>query len=422
MKSSYPRDIAIIAAVFIFLILFLAIINLYISSQFRREYIKDEQNRVFSLINLCETYLKRYEGRGELNYLLKSLSIAFGLDHLSISDTTGNKIYDSWTIPHGFESMAFDYLKSFKRLPKPGELIQHNNDFIYLGTRLPLYIYIAPNPRYSTIDQLFRWHIFYITISLLFISFLGIFLIRNLFLPMHYVTKVAKEFGIEMKREDFVSATFNEIFNQMKAREKLLVELSSYIAHEFRNSLATITGLARLVEKGRKSAADIIKECETMNDLISAILEYSRPLKPTISSVDVAQLITDAVGRIAIPKRITLQQKIDSGLLLKGDYEFLLLAITNLLKNCVEAIEDKGFIVIEAEGIGEYIHISVSDTGCGIERQELDKLFSPFYSKKEKGIGLGLAYVKKIMEIHNGKIEVDSQKGKGTKIVLRFPA
>lgn len=420
-RGSYPRDIGIIAAIFIFLILFLVLVNLYISTQLRREYIRYEKNRVGAIITLCNSYLSRFQNQN-YNLFFKDLTNAFNLDRLIISDTLGNKFYDSWLPSPTIKISNLDYNKLFKRLPKPNELIQNGNNTLYLSPEPPFYlIYISSISGYSLIDQVFGWHLFYITVSLIFISFLGVFLIRNLFLPMRYVAKVAQELGIEMKKEDFVSETFNEVFNQIKSKEKALVEFSSYIAHEFRNSLGTITGLARLVEKGKKPADNIIKECKAMEDLIANLLEYSKPLKPVLSLLDITQLIDEATAKIIIPKRIKVEKHIKTSLEFRGDYELLLVAIVNLLKNSVEATAKNGSIEICAEREDNYILISITDTGGGIEKEELAKIFSPFYSKKEKGVGLGLAYVKKVAEIHNGKIEVESEKGKGTKFTLKVP-
>jgi signal transduction histidine kinase len=239
---------------------------------------------------------------------------------------------------------------------------------------------------------------------------------------MRYVTNLAKDMGIQMRKEDFVAKTFNEIFKKMKLKEETLVEFSSYIAHEFRNSIGAISGLARLVEKGKKPASDIVNECQVMEDLIARLLEYSKPLKTISASVDIKQLIDDAVVRAAIPKRIEVRKRIKTDISqFIGDYELLLVAITNLLKNSIDSIEKKGFIEVETSGDNDFVFISITDNGSGIDESELDKVFNPFYSKKEQGMGLGLAYVKKIMEIHNGRVEVESMKGEGAKFILIFP-
>jgi signal transduction histidine kinase len=317
-----------------------------------------------------------------------------------------------------------DFMKDFGTLPKPDSIFERSNNFVYRNADPPFYLGTTLSTTYTmTFDRLFKWHIFYITISLLFIGFLGFFLIRNLFLPMRYVTNLAKELGVEMKKEDFVSETFNEMYKKMKSKEETIVEFSSYIAHEFRNSIGAIIGLARLVERGKKPGSDIVKECRSMEDLIKRLVEYSRPLKTVVSSIDVNHLIDDAIAKISLPKRIILKKEIPSDLPhLKGDYELLLLAVTNLLKNGIEAVKKKGWVEIEANSDGEFLYIVVVDSGPGIDMQDIDKIFSPFYSKKEKGIGLGLAYVKKIMDLHNGQVMVEGRKGKGTKFILKFPS
>jgi len=425
MKSSYPRNIGITAGIFIFLIIFLAIVNLYINIQLRNEFLAYDQNKVISIAALCAGYLDKYSSQAELYYLLRNLSSSFNLEHLIISDTLGNKIYDSWLIPLEYEIKVnkTNYQEYFKGLPKSEEIVQNGNNFLFLNTAPPFYVYASLNPTYSLLfDTIFKWHVFYITISLFFVGFLGIFLIRNLFLPMRYVAKVATELGVGMKKEDFVSKTFDEIFKKIKLKEATLVEFSSYIAHEFRNSIGAIIGLTRLVEKGKKPAAEIIKECRAMETLINRLLEYSKPIKPLVLAIDIKQLVDDAVTKASIPKRINFKKNFKGDVPnIKGDYDLLHDALTNLLKNSIEAFKEKGVIEVEVGTDGDFLSISVIDNGCGIDTQELDKIFSPFYSKKEEGMGLGLAYVKKIMELHNGRVEVESKKGKGSKFTLKFP-
>jgi len=424
VKESYPKNISIIATVFIFLILFLALVNLFISIQFRNEFIQYDRDKITTIASLCSHYLMHHNG-AELQALLKNVKTSYDLEHLVISDTLGNLVYDSWTthLAPALPNRRVDYSKNFKEGPEPGALVQNGKDFIYFNPEPPFYLHVALVAPYQlTYDRIFKWHISYITLSLIFIGFLGIFLIRNLFLPMRYVTNIAKDLGIEMKKEDFVSETFSEIFKKMKLKEETLVEFSSYVAHEFRNSIGAIIGLARLVEKGKKPASDIVKECRTMEDLINKLLDYSRPLKALSTPINVEQLVDDAIKKSVVPARIEIRKNINTDQpQLNGDYELLLIALTNLLKNSIEAIKKVGFIEIEVGEDEGFISISVTDSGPGIKETELEKIFSPFYSKKEEGMGLGLAYVNKIMEIHNGRVEVTSKKGQGATFTLKLP-
>jgi signal transduction histidine kinase len=426
IRRSYPQDISIIAGFFIVTILCIALINLYVSIELRREYLQNDKNKTISIIGLCvDTWNSAAAGgQSVLHTRLKSIARLFNIDQLVITDTLGNELYNMLPLPVMIGYTPPNSAAFFKRAPKPDELLQNGNYILYYNTVPPCFVYMQHSSVYPVIDRAFKWHMLFITILLVFMAFLGIFLVRNLLLPMRYVARTAREFGIEMKKEDFVSETFHEVFNKIRSRERTLVEFSAYIAHEFRNSLATITGLSRLVEKGKRKADDIIRECRSMDDLITAILEFSRPVKPIFAACDAAKLIRDAVERVMVPSRITVEQRVDRPLSLRADCDLLTVAVANLIKNSVEAIEGEGRIIVTGsyEGEGDpYIRLQVEDTGCGIDRADIDRIFSPFYSRKEGGVGLGLAYVKKIMELHEGRIEAMSGSVRGALFVITLP-
>jgi signal transduction histidine kinase len=425
MKSSYPRNISLISIVFILLIIFLALVNLYISMQFRQEFIRYDQEKIRTIAALCSDHFRRYDNRTTLYSVLKNTKSAFELEHMVIADTLGYRVYDSWKLPLelSLSHSRVNFSADFQRLPSPGEILRKRNVYLYYNEEPPFYLYVSLlASEVFTFDSLFRWHIVYITISLLFIGFLGIFLIRNLFMPMRYVSSVAQDMGIEMKKEDFVSTTFNEIFKTIKRKEETLVEFSAYIAHEFRNSIGAIIGLARLVEKGKKPASAIAEECQAMTELIAKLLDYSKPLKAISGSVDVPRLLDDALQKAAIPDRINVTKEgVDAVPTFIGDYELLVAALTNLFKNSVEAIEGEGSIDVNVSHDADSIVITITDSGAGIDEEEFERIFSPFHTQKADGMGLGLAYVKKIMELHNGRISVASKKGKGSTFTLYFP-
>lgn len=425
MKGSYPRNISIVATVFIFLILFLAIVNFYVSIQLRKEFIRYDKEKVISIANLCAGYIEQNKDYIALRYALKQFNDAFNLDHMIVIDTSGNKLYDSKTLPFefGLEFRKVKLTDFFEKLPLPDQLVQDNERFIFYNTDPPFYLYTSLTFSYTSVfDRFFKWYVFYITISLFFLGFLGIFLIRNLFLPMRYVARLANDLGVEMKKEDFVPATFNEMYKKMKMKEETLIEFSSYIAHEFRNSIGAIIGLARLVEKGKKPAADIVTECRLMENLIKRLLEYSQPLKPVLAPIQVDKLIHEAIERAKIPKRVKVNIKLSDNIDdFMGDQELISVALANILQNSVTAIASKGVIDIVFQKEHHAICIVIRDNGQGMSEQTMKNIFRPFYSETEEGMGLGLAYVKKVIEIHNGRINIDSKKGKGTEFTLRFP-
>lgn len=425
LGGSYPRDIAAIAAIFIVLILFVAAFNLYVSFQFRNEFVEYGRNSVMAIINVGLDYLNGGHDPREINSLLRNLSQSFDLEHLVITDTLGKRIYDSWTHLGGLVSLTeFDLSGEFQRMPGEQELIQKDNAFIFRSIEPPVYFYVSLLPAYTVVfGNIFRWHIFYITISLVFTSFLGLFLLRNLFLPMRYVTNLARDFGIEMKKEDFVTETFDEVYRKLKLREQMLVEFSAFMAHEFRNSLGAIIGLARLVEKGKKPGSEIVKECRNMEELITRILEYSKPLRLNTAEIDLNRILDDALDRSSIPKRIrVVKRTAPDALLIRGDHELLTVAVCNVLKNAREAIRGKGQIELTTGRKEGTIYLSIKDDGVGIDAGEQDSIFNPFFSRKAEGMGLGLAYVRKVAEEHGIRISVQSRKGKGTTFVLECPS
>ncbi len=413
-KSSYPQNIALIAIIFICLIIFLAIVNLYVTNTLRTLFINTYQGQVSSLARVCSIYLND----PDKEKFIKPLMEAFNIGNIVIADSNGNKIYDSFIKVPGITQ---DNIKMFRSLPEPGKIVKQGNNLVYHNLEPDFFLFLFNCPGYFTTENLFRWHLIYITLSLILISFLGFFLIRDLFLPMRYVARVAQRFGIEMQKEDFVSATFNEIFDKLKSKEKEVLEFSAYIAHEFRNSLATITGLTRLIQKGKKDPEDILKECNIMEGLIASLLEYARPIKLMKNEFLLNDLLTEAVKKVDIPEYITLENDYKYQDKIYADYELLLSAIINILKNSVEAITTKGKIKISTMSETDSVMISISDTGKGISEDNLKNIFSPFYSNKEGGTGLGLAFVKKVIELHNGVITVHSRIDQGTEFNIKLP-
>ncbi len=415
-KSSYPRDIAIISVVFILLIIFLAVVNLYVSTQLRKAFLNAQQERIYSLARFCSLYVNH----PDKERLLKTITESFSIGRLIITDSLGNKIYDSASTLN-IPGIVLNDTKKFSELPESGRIFQKEDDLVYHNPDPNYYLYLLNIADYAPIDNVFRWHLFYITLSLIFISFLGFFLIKNLFLPMRYVAGIARKYGIEMKKEEFVSTTFNEISNKIKEKEKELLELSAYIAHEFRNSLATITGIAHLIEKGKKEPSEIIRECKIMDGLITSLIEYARPVKLMKTEFDLSVLIEEGIKKANIPVEIKIEKDFKYQGKISADYELILNAMVNILKNSIEAMASGGKIKITTDIEEDSILLSIADTGKGISQNMIKNIFSPFYSGKKEGTGLGLAFVKKVIDMHDGRIAVDSTPDKGTEFLIRIP-
>ena len=139
-----------------------------------------------------------------------------------------------------------------------------------------------------------------------------------------------------------------------------------------------------------------------------------------IQPIQINDLIKDTVQEVHFTATPILK-KLDPNMpYIPGDYTLLLMAFKNLLTNAADAIVDYGRITIETQWKNQAI-IKISDTGTGIAKDKLTTIFRPFFSMKEKGHGLGLAMVKRVVILHKGEIEVNSEKGVGSTFIITLP-
>ncbi|MEW6213941.1 MAG: ATP-binding protein [Nitrospirota bacterium] len=215
--------------------------------------------------------------------------------------------------------------------------------------------------------------------------------------------------------------------SQMELRTRLssLGEISAGIAHELRNPMGVIAGYTKLLSKkvdnSLKLTVDaIFKEIGVMDRIISDFLSFAKPAELNISDIDLKMIIENSITAVT-DKREDIKPHLDiDGLpVIKGDEVLLRQAFTNLIQNAVEAMPAGGELAIRAS-TGDFLEITISDTGHGISENIVDKIFLPFFTTKEKGTGLGLAIVHKIVVSHGGNIFVDSSD-KGTTFRIRFP-
>jgi signal transduction histidine kinase len=228
---------------------------------------------------------------------------------------------------------------------------------------------------------------------------------------------------------------------QQAEKSAVVGRLGSAIAHEIRNPLNYINlTLDHLrskfapADEEKKATFDKLTyqlkgEVARINRQISDFLNYSRPARADLRPVEARDLIEDSLRIVeaeAAEKSITIgvveHENVPKVL---GDPEFLRSVFNNLFINAVQAMEPDGGhlgIKLTPDDTGKFVNFEVSDTGKGIKSESLDKIFEPYFSTKETGTGLGLAIVQKIVETHNGSIEVESNEGGGTKFTVKLPA
>ncbi|MDB6026168.1 MAG: Integral rane sensor signal transduction histidine kinase [Verrucomicrobiales bacterium] len=211
--------------------------------------------------------------------------------------------------------------------------------------------------------------------------------------------------------------------------------LSAEIAHQIKNPLAIISNAAwlvqRAIENNKKPAAeqvDIIREEVSRADrIITELMGYAQLAEGRVEKIDVLEEIERSLTRVfpaAANYKVEITKNLTTNLPpLMMQRNHLAEIFVNILQNAREAMEGKGAIRITAEHGPQYsILVTIADTGPGIQRDRLERVFESYYSTKDKGTGLGLAIVKHNVEIYGGHIHVESELGKGAKFVIQLSA
>jgi signal transduction histidine kinase len=236
---------------------------------------------------------------------------------------------------------------------------------------------------------------------------------------------------IDEERE--IARRLKESQEQLVHAEKLasLGQLSASIAHEINNPLAGVLTYTKLLarkisddtfEKG--AALDYLAKMESevsrCSRIIRNLLDFSRQSAPTLKLVDVNQVIEQVltmVGHQAQLQNVEVVRELSPSLpRVMADSDKLQQVFTNLTLNAIQAMSGGGKLTLRTLATDGQVEIDVQDTGTGISKENLSKLFTPFFTTKEKGsgVGLGLAVVRGIIERHKGEIKVQSEVGKGT--------
>ncbi len=239
---------------------------------------------------------------------------------------------------------------------------------------------------------------------------------------------------------------------QLEERERLrdrlasLGEMAAGIAHELKNPLAGIEVMAGLLRRqvpdskdAQALLADILSEAKLANAIVVEMLEFVRPVRLQVEHTDMADMLQQSITMAESKTRrgsVAVTLEIEEGLpMIEADHHQLSQVFTNLLTNAFEALDGRGKIAITAvSGTIEEdpaltgvqtpmptVVVDVLDDGPGLPRDATDKIFDPFFTTKVQGSGLGLAIVRKIVDAHDGRIDVSSVPGAGTRFRVTLP-
>ena len=209
--------------------------------------------------------------------------------------------------------------------------------------------------------------------------------------------------------------------------------LAAGVAHEIRNPLSSLKGFATYfrqryggVPDDVKIADIMIQEVDRLNRVISELLEFSRPMELKRTKKDLAGLVRHTLGTIEgqlRDKGITVKADMSPGLPEAAvDPDRMTQVFLNLFLNAMAAMDREGILSVGvARQDGRTLRVSVSDTGTGIRKEDLGRVFDPYFTTKSSGTGLGLAIVHRIVEAHGGEIRLESEPGKGATFTILFP-
>ena len=225
----------------------------------------------------------------------------------------------------------------------------------------------------------------------------------------------------------------------MSGRLVSLGEVTASMAHEFNNPLGIIMGFVEDIlsntdpaDPNYRTLQIIDEESKRCQQIVKDLMEYARPKSIEFCStsiVDVIEKTLQLVENRLYKQKVSVEKRFDPELSrIQADSQQLEQVLVNLYLNAIDAMPEGGKLIVESrmvqtDGTGQMIEITVADTGFGIAETDLPKIFQPFFTaKKRRGMGLGLPICQRIVKNHGGRIEVKSQQGKGTSLKIYLPS
>jgi two-component system sensor histidine kinase PilS (NtrC family) len=247
------------------------------------------------------------------------------------------------------------------------------------------------------------------------------------------IDKDGSSVGYLVLFSDLTRAKETEERLRRSERMAAIGELSADMAHEIRNPLASIRGSVEMLASETDYHGDsmklmnlVIKETDRLNTIIEHFLRFARAKAPIFQKFSLNTVVREVLDLVrAHPD---FREEIELGLTpedgdssVVGDPEQIKQVLLNLCLNSLNAMRQGGELSVEVQRGDTAVSVSVRDTGTGMTKGEIDRIFQPFYTTREKGIGLGLSIAHRIMEQHNGWIDVVSTPGKGSRFTVWLP-
>lgn len=246
------------------------------------------------------------------------------------------------------------------------------------------------------------------------------------------IKRYAEELELRVEER---TAELVETHKQLVTQERIaaLGRTAAQVAHEVKNPLAGLLLYALHLKSTATnlSASDaglvdkIVDTINHLNSRVEQILGFARPVSLNLHSGNLNKMVNDVLELLRpqlTANNVDVKLSLDQHAYGMLDDASIRGALMNLMLNAIEAMRDGGTLSIATRQSGETVELEISDTGPGIGEEEARKIFEPFYTTKEQGLGLGMPYAKRIIDQHGGKVLVNSRLGEGTTISITLPA
>lgn len=245
--------------------------------------------------------------------------------------------------------------------------------------------------------------------------------------------------GIQGSTRDIT--TLKQAGERLRKAERLVAigETAMMVGHDLRNPLQVMMNMTFLAKEAVQAmpanygdtpeGQALTKFCNTiqqqtgyMEKVVSDLQDLAGPMKLELTETNLPKMVEDTLQTITIPANIDVSKRIEYAThSIKVDPALMRRMLTNLVTNAIQAMPNGGQLTIEATRAANVVVISVEDTGVGISRENLERIFEPLFTTKSKGQGLGLPVCKRIVDAHGGRITVKSEAGKGSTFRVMIP-
>ncbi len=267
----------------------------------------------------------------------------------------------------------------------------------------------------------------------------------------HLIKTLSERIGAAIRQielEQSLNGYYEQLENEVETRtkdleqvqEKLIRserlaavgELASGVGHELRNPLNVIRNCAYLLNMSLTDKADeesvntlqvLDKQIDAANKIVTDLLDFTRIRPPQQLRADLKTMLNECVSYLTVPDNVKVNMNINGHTQpVRTDPEQMNRVFSNIISNAIQAMNGKGGeLNIDANTEAEYVAVVFKDNGCGIPPENLEKIYEPLFTTKPKGIGLGLAISRRLVEQNGGKVEVASRPGEGTTFTVKLP-